>query len=152
MIIASLNQLLAERFNSHFLQNYTDSTGTVITVAKHIVKTEVHDNVYKFTVGEYYKPETHEVHVVPVENEIAVYRHYQLYGKRPMEKHDYNGDIMTVEVFHDSVQSGFFIDSDGDGYPCNKDQGIVWDCYLGVESLAALKFDAEVTHIVWYNK
>ncbi len=60
------------------------------------------------------------------------------------------GDIFTTDEFYKHVESGFFIDSDGTGYPSNGTERLVSG--FGVRDLAACKYSKTVSHIIWYNK
>lgn len=70
--------------------------------------------------------------------------------KRPVQFGIYGGVLYTVEEFHDMVECGAFIPSDGFGVPSNgKYEMYVMNSTLKV--LAACKYSKTVTHISWYN-
>ncbi len=64
----------------------------------------------------------------------------------PIEKGD---DVMTVEEFRQSCDSGMFIDYDGYGYPVRNNMADP-KCQVYPSNLSCIPSDA--THIVWFNR
>lgn len=61
-----------------------------------------------------------------------------------------SGHLFTTEEFHDLVDAGGFVDSDGFGLPSNG----TYEIYVNrcnVQVLAAMKYSKTVTHVSWYN-
>lgn len=155
MLVSSLNDYLTSRFANMNLYSYTNSGGVVL-VDRDIEKVHCEHGFWKFyirpTVEERREqPDIEICHVFKVDSEFEVYPHYELYGKEKREKWQ-DGDIFTTQEFNEAVNCGGFIDYDGNGTPYIKSTDEVFNCYLNVQQLAALKYDPEVTHIIWYNK
>jgi hypothetical protein len=68
----------------------------------------------------------------------------------------YDGDLMTVEEFEDSVDCGLFIDYDGFGHWCNaetnqlEDEIDVYPSDVGTLSYKAQR--VQWSHILWFNR
>lgn len=72
----------------------------------------------------------------------------------PLAETDYSGelsdygDLMTVQEFKDSVESGGFIDYDGHGRPVKDGKEAGFDIYPSIQHLIPL----DATHIMWFNR
>jgi len=68
----------------------------------------------------------------------------------------YDGDLMTVEEFEDSVECGAFIDYDGFGHWCNAETGkLLSDVDVYPSDVGSLSYKSQRvqwTHILWYNR
>lgn len=156
MLVSTLNDFLTSRFSGMNLQNFTNDEGTVVVVSRPIDKVETDNGLWKFYVEptpdeRLEQPGIEIVHVFSVNNEFEAYPHYRLSMKEP-RKDWQTGDVFTTQEFNECVNCGAFMDYDGHGDAFNKDTNEVYNCYLNVQQLAALKYNPEVTHIIWYNK
>lgn len=65
-----------------------------------------------------------------------------------------NGDLFTRDEFRESIENGWFIDSDGEGQYSNEN-GDWTGKWLVPSSFAQDEFNnrnMEYTHVIWYNK
>lgn len=65
-----------------------------------------------------------------------------------------NGDLFTRDEFRESIENGWFIDSDGEGQYSNEN-GDWTGKWLVPSSFAQYEFNnknMEYTHVIWYNK
>lgn len=65
-----------------------------------------------------------------------------------------NGDLFTRDEFRESIENGWFIDSDGEGQYSNEN-GDWTGKWLVPSSFTQDEFNnrnMEYTHVIWYNK
>ena len=65
-----------------------------------------------------------------------------------------NGDLFTRDEFRESIENGWFIDSDGEGQYSNEN-GDWTGKWLVPSSFAQDEFNnknMEYTHVIWFNK
>lgn len=70
------------------------------------------------------------------------------------EVYDEDDDVMTVEEFIESVESGFFTDYDGIGYLGTKDSYCLSNGILPsqVEKHKEQMLKGPLTHVIWFNR
>lgn len=145
MNIGSIKRVLTNRYRDCLLQQYCDDAGNIVVVEHTIKSITIENGKY---VIELYDAETIEI---TEGNDIHIYPVYNLGKSIARRKHD-DGDKFSTEEFHEMVECGGFIDYDGSGTPYNETKDIVFPGYFNVNQLAAMKYNPEVTHILWYNQ
>lgn len=150
MIHYNMVHILGNALIDRVLYSYTEPDKDRIVVHKRIDAVEYQGSGFlKLTVVDSTEKTVTVLDISP-DAELETYPMYHLSQK--MDTKPYIGDLIPVDQFAEMVNTGCFIDSDGDGSPYNAEQKANFHGYYTVQQLAAMYTNPEVTHINWCNK